>query len=120
LKHNIHGMRPCNDCFSRLSGGKTFDDVFDDPAMFISFDLSGPFSGRTDAVGGKEITISAREFRIGRWSVAATLVHELAHVNGADAVSADAEETLKCCGLAGHFRCGAVGVGERQNDWRNA
>jgi hypothetical protein len=110
LKHNIRGMKPCNKCFSALPGGRTFDDVFDDPNVFISFDPSGPNSGRTDAVGGKEITIGASEFGRGRWSVAATLVHELAHVNGASATTADAENTLRCCGLSDHFRPGAVGA----------
>lgn len=120
LKHNIRGMRPCNTCFSRLSGGRTFDQVFDDPSIFISFDPDGPDSGATDSVGGKEITIGIREFRVGRWSVAATLVHELAHTNGADAVSADAENTLRCCGLSGLFRPGVVGMNEPGSGNRNA
>jgi hypothetical protein len=110
LRHNIRGMRPCNDCFKRLPGGRTFQEVFDDATVFVSFDPSGPDSGATDSVGGKEITISAKEFRVGRWSVAATLVHELAHVNGAGiAPSIEAESTLNCCGLRGLFRAGAVG-----------
>jgi len=112
LRHNVHGMRPCNSCFSRLPGGRTFDDVFDDPTVFLSFDPSGPFSGRTDAVGGKEVTIGASEFRIGRWSVAATIIHELAHVNGASATTGDAESMLNCCGFRAHFRPGAIGVND--------
>jgi hypothetical protein len=120
LRHNIRGMRPCSNCFSALPGGRTFADVFDDPTVFISLDLSGPNSGVTDSVGGKEITISISEFRVGRWSVAATLVHELAHVNGADTVTGDAENTLNCCGLRGHFRPGAIGVSERTSNERFA
>jgi hypothetical protein len=113
LKHNIKGMRPCNACFSRLTGGRTFDQVFDDATIFISFDPSGPNSGVTNAVGGKDITIGASEFRVGRWTVAATLVHELAHTNGAaGGASPDAENTLKCCGLSGLFRPGVVGENE--------
>jgi hypothetical protein len=99
LKHNIKGMRPCNNCFSRLPGGKTFSAVFDDASVFISFDPSGPDSGATDAVGGKEITISVKEFKVGRWSVAATLVHELAHVNGTGVDTADA---VSCCHCRAH------------------
>ena len=72
LKHNIRNMRPCNDCFKRLPGGRTFQEVFDDATVFISFDPSGPDSGATDSVGGKEITVGASEFKVGRWSVAAS------------------------------------------------
>src|SRR2546423_2915497 len=113
LRHRIRGLAPCNTCFARLPGGRTFDQVFDDPSIYVSFDPSGPSSGATNAVGGKEITISMSEFRVGRWSVAATLVHELAHTNGASAVSASAEQTLSCCGLKAHFRPGAIGVRDR-------
>jgi hypothetical protein len=108
LKHNIREMRPCNDCFKRLPGGRSFQEVFDDATVFLSFDPSGPDSGATT---GNEITIGASEFKVGRWSVAATLVHELAHVNGAGgSPSMDAENTLNCCGLRGLFRAGSVGL----------
>ena len=42
-------------------------------------------------------------FRIGmgRWTTAATLVHELAHANGADGVTRDAGATLGECMLSG-------------------
>jgi hypothetical protein len=112
LKHNVRNMRPCDDCFKRLPGGRTFTEVFDDSTVFISFDPSGPASGATNQVSGKEITISIREFRVGRWSVAATLVHELAHVNGAPGVPSPlAESMLNCCGFRAHFRRGVVGTG---------
>ena len=112
LRNNVRGARPCDRCFSRLPGGRTFADVFDDASVFISFDPAGPNSGRTDSVGGREVTIGASEFRIGRWSVAATIVHELAHVNGAGIATADAENTLRCCGFSAHFRPGAIGLNE--------
>lgn len=89
-------------------------------ALFKTFSTTRPCSlaltrpdliaGVTDSVGGKEITVSASEFKVGRWSVAATLVHELAHVNGAGTDTIDAEKTLNCCGLNGLFRANAVGV----------
>jgi hypothetical protein len=116
LKHNIRGMKPCNTCFSALPGGRTFDQVIDDASIFISFDPSGPNSGVTNAVGGKEVTVSASEFRGGRWTVAATLVHELAHVSGAGTTTLDAENTLKCCGLFGLFRAGSIGMQDIEDD----
>jgi hypothetical protein len=118
LRNNIRGSRPCNRCFSRLPGGRSFDDVFNDPTIFISFDPSGPDSGATDSVGGREITLGAREFRVGRWSVAATLVHELAHTNGAPVTTAEAESVLNCCGLGGLFRRGVIGVAPKPTETR--
>ena len=60
-----------------------FTDVFDDASVFISFDPTGPNSGRTDSVGGREVTIGASEFRISRWSVAATIRSEFKRASGA-------------------------------------
>jgi hypothetical protein len=111
LKHNVRGMRPCDDCFKTLPGGRTFTEVFDDSTVFISFDSAGPDSGATNAVSGKDVTINFREFRVGRWAVAATIVHELAHVNGAPGGSSPlAESMLNCCGFRAHFRPGVVGA----------
>ena len=82
LKHNIKGSKPCNDCFKRLPGGRSFDDVLNDAGVFISFD---PSTKKDDfgATIGSDVTITDFSIRMGRWTVAATLVHELAHVNGA-------------------------------------
>jgi hypothetical protein len=120
LKHNIRGMAPCDKCFKDLPGGRSFQEVFDDASVFISFDPSGPNSGVTNQVGGKDITVGAGEFKVGRWSVAATLVHEMAHVNGAGTDSLDAENTLKCCGLGGLFRPGSIGMSDDDSDNRFA
>jgi hypothetical protein len=51
-------------------------------------------------VGGKEIAVSETSFKIGRWTVLATLIHELAHSNGAPG-GADkrAERAVYACGL---------------------
>jgi len=47
-----------------------------------------------------EIAIGQLAFAQGRWMVLGTLLHELAHVNGARAVSdRSAEMTLVHCGL---------------------
>src|SRR3954469_2893699 len=48
LRHNVRNMRPCDDCFKRLDGGRTFTEVFDDANVFISFDPTGPASGATN------------------------------------------------------------------------
>ncbi|HEY2787682.1 MAG TPA: hypothetical protein VGJ05_22180 [Fimbriiglobus sp.] len=121
LKHNVRNSRPCDNCFKKLPGGRTFTEVFDDATVFISFDPDGPSSGATDSVGGKDITISVKELRVGRWTVAATLVHELAHVNGAlGGNSPEAESMLNCCGFRALFRPGVVGAVEQSSDSRIA
>jgi hypothetical protein len=110
IRRQVKGLVPCNKCFSKLPGGRNFDEVFEDASIYVSFDGGGPNSGVTNRAGGKEVTISARELRTGKWSVAATLIHELAHCNGASGTSIDAENTLNCCGFKKHFRPGAIGA----------
>jgi len=105
----LRGLRNarCDSCFRRLPGGRSFTEVFDDPTVFISFDPTSPFRGTTDWVGGREITIGHREFegnpRIMFSTVASTILHELAHVNGAPETNAQAENTLRCCGMSRLF-----------------
>ena len=51
--------------------------------------------------GGKEIAIGPPSYRVGRWMVLATLIHELAHVNGVRGRVSPlaAENALLHCGL---------------------
>ncbi len=110
LEHNVKGMRPCNDCFKKLPGGRTFDDVWNDPSIWVNFEPRHDrgWYGITYGVGGKDISISMSAFWIGRWWVAGTLVHELGHVNGAPINTAQADETLLCCGLSNAYE-GVIG-----------
>ena len=98
LRRNVRGMRPCNDCFSRLPRGRTFDDILNDPTVFISYDPAN--NGRFATTLGNDITITEFSIRVGRWTVAATLVHEFGHINGAPGDTHDAEGTLLCCGFS--------------------
>jgi hypothetical protein len=111
LRHNVRGMKPCNKCFSKLPGGQTFDDVLDDPNIAISFDPQKT-QGTFGATLGNDITITDFSIRIGRWTVAATLVHELAHVNGAPGNNHQAEATLLCCGLSALEDPNIIGAAE--------
>jgi len=103
LKHSIHiidtkikSYQPCNDAFRALPGGRTLLQVWSDPDVWINFDPSLNH-GDYGATRGKDITITAFSLRMGYWTVAATLVHELAHVNGASGTTHDAEGTLHSC-----------------------
>ena len=116
LEHNIKGMRPCNACFKALPGGRSFDDVLTDNSVWISHDPTN--HGAYGVTSGNDVSISKLAFDGGRWVVAATLVHELAHVNGAPGhTTAQAEATLSCCGLRAHDT-GVIGT--VQNKARNA
>ncbi len=120
LKNNVKGMKPCNDCFQKLSGGRTFDNLLDDNTIFISHD---PHNNQGDfgATIGNDITITDFSIAMGRWTVAATLVHELAHVNGAPGNDHQAEGTLPCCGFAALEDKTIIGVSEiPQGDTRIA
>ncbi|MGI8743137.1 MAG: hypothetical protein ACR2NN_11325 [Bryobacteraceae bacterium] len=100
LQSRIRGQAPCDNAFRSLPGGRTFSQVRADPAVWINFDPSRR-GGDYGATRGKEITITAYSLSMGPWTVAATLVHELAHVNGASGSTHDAEATLRSCLLRG-------------------
>lgn len=96
----IRGYRPCNEAFRALPNGRSFADVWNDARIWINFDPSRQ-GGRYGAQRGSNITITAYALAMGHWTVAATLVHEMAHVNGAPTNTHDAEGTLRSCLLAG-------------------
>ena len=66
----------------------------------MSYDSAGTSAGETI---GRHITIGRMPLRVGRWSVAATLLHELAHANGATDLDGQAEQALIPCGLKAHY-----------------
>jgi hypothetical protein len=91
----------CNAAFSALPGGRTFAQVWADPTVWISYD-PGSDQGRYGATLGKEIAISQFTCRMGIWVMVATLLHELAHVNGASGATHDAEGTQGKCLMRAH------------------
>ena len=96
----IKGNKPCDSAFRSLPSGKTFAQVWSDPTIWISYDpdRSGRKFGVTERVGGREISITEFALRMGAWTTAATLIHELAHTNGAPGRrSHAAEAALSTC-----------------------
>jgi hypothetical protein len=86
--------------YRALPGRRSLTELLADASIWINYSPTMPYFGETNAVSGKEIAISERAFRIGRWTVLATLVHELAHSNGADGEpSRAAEEAVLACGM---------------------
>lgn len=86
--------------FKSLPGGRSLSQLLADRTIWINYGPSLTFYGETNMVGGKEIAIGPLAYRWGRWTVLGSLIHELAHSNGAPGgASAAAEEALLHCGL---------------------
>ena len=95
-------MKSCNEGFSKLPNGKSFDQVLDDNDIWVSYCSSTTSLGTTEQ-GTKEITIFEKAFQRGVTVVASTLLHEMAHVNGASQNGLQAEGTLLCCGFSKEY-----------------
>ncbi len=114
LDSRVKVHRPCNAAFARLPGRRTFREVLEDASVWISFDPQ--HGGDTFAATlVSEVTITAFSIAMGRWTTAAALVHELAHVNGAPGGNDHrAEHTLVHCMLSGLHDPNIVGQLQRQ------
>lgn len=113
-KINLNG--PCNRYFSSLPKGKTFSDYWRDPSIFINYSpsLTAGFYGATHS-NDKDICISAWCLDTqNRWMLAATLVHEFAHVGGAPGgASHAAEKAVKKCGFTPQYEPTILGSLEK-------
>jgi hypothetical protein len=95
--------------FRGLPGGRSLSALLADGTIWVNYAPSLPAYGETNMVGGKEIAIGPVAFRIGRWTVLATLIHELAHSNGAAGLAdRAAEEAVLACRLGKRSERGAV------------
>jgi hypothetical protein len=97
----IAKKNPAADVYFRgLPGGRSLTQVLGDSSIWINFAPALTAYGETNMVGGKEIGIGPISFRIGRWTVLATLIHELAHSNGAPGGGdTRAEGAVRACGM---------------------
>jgi hypothetical protein len=99
----IRGKYKCDEIFTALPGGRSFQDLFDDPNCWVNYDPSNAqndWGWTMPSAYPSDVVITQFTLRMGRWSTAGTIVHELAHLNGAPGgASHAAEETLKYCGL---------------------
>ncbi len=89
-----------NRYFKTLPNGRSLTELLDDSSIWINHDPTSTDWGATSIAHPKEMSIDSLSFRWGRWSVLATLVHELAHVNGAPGGNDKrAEEAVLHCGM---------------------
>jgi hypothetical protein len=96
----ISKKMPSADAYFRsLPGGRSLSQLLADRTIWINYSSTMPHYGEA-VLSGKELCISETSCRVGRWTVLGTLVHELAHINGAPGnPSKLAEEALLHCGL---------------------
>ncbi|PCI42211.1 MAG: hypothetical protein COB51_13330 [Moraxellaceae bacterium] len=101
LAKSMRNDAECNASFIKLSGKKRFRELFDDPNIWLNYDPdnTGRLWGWVIPAGHpKDVVLSQYTLNMGRWTVAATIVHELAHLNGAPgAGSHEAELRVKEC-----------------------
>ncbi|WP_299470534.1 hypothetical protein [uncultured Roseibium sp.] len=92
----------CDSYFRSLPKGRSLTDLINDDSIWVNFgsSIEAPRYGKT-CIANSEIGISERAFILGRWTVLATLIHELAYLNGASLHGGDtcAEEAVYYCGL---------------------
>jgi hypothetical protein len=102
-------LRSCNAAFAALLGGLDFTTIWNDPNIWISYNSNtedGLYGVTAPVPYHKEITIAAYPFTLSNPIpvLAATIVHELAHVNGAPGrPSKAAESTLPSCGFRDQY-----------------
>ena len=92
------GMPGANVYFKTLPGGRSLSALLADREIWINYIGTWAHWGEMRN-GTKEVAIYEKSFAWGRWSVLATLVHELAHVNGAPSEGTEAELAVLACGL---------------------
>jgi hypothetical protein len=95
---------PSADVYFRAitAGARSLTQILADSAMWVHFHPTLVDFGVTPGSSGfaTECAIGPAAFRRGRWMVLGTLIHELAHCNGAaGGGSTAAEDALPHCGL---------------------
>jgi hypothetical protein len=98
-KSVAQGMPSADRYFMRLPGGRSLRDLLADRSIWLNHDPRMRDYGMTSLDYPHEIAIGQIAFIQGRWMVLATMLHELAHVNGAPDDDGSAELTLVHCGL---------------------
>jgi len=114
-KVKIHS--PCNEKFRRLPGRKSFRELWEHPDLTIHYNGFTPNYGfaRPQSMA---IALGNASFLLGASSVGASIVHEIAHLNGAEGDPRkhddSAEQTLKSCLFVQQFKPDTFGVLDRR------
>lgn len=100
LRTQVQPRKSVDDFFRRLPYHHSFEEVLGDARVWICFDPAGPAAAETKTF---YITLGRKTIKAGYWTIAATLLHELAHVNGATDIGNEAEQALLHAGLKAHY-----------------
>lgn len=94
------GNPKANTFFKSLTGARTLTQLLNDSSIWINYCPTLTLLGEAQ-ISGKELAIGPNSFSKGKWVVLGTLIHELAHINGAPTAGGNtlAEEALYHCGL---------------------
>ena len=101
VEESIIGDKNCDAIFQALPKGKSITELFE-AGINIHYDPSnaaGSWGWTMPVSYPTDVVISRFTIRMGHWSVAGTIVHEMAHLAGADGTSHAAENTLQFCKL---------------------
>ena len=100
-KRITRDMPSANVYFRSLSDGRSLTQLLTDRTIWVNYHATISHYGETEFAisAGNEIAIGSYACRMGRWTLLATLIHELAHTNGADGSTHAAELALIHCGL---------------------
>lgn len=101
---------PCNSYFRKLPRSRSFNQIWRDPGVFVNYSPSGSFFGAAHS-NGKDLCVTKWCIENhNRWVIAATIVHELAHLGGAPGgASHDAERSVEKCGFGPQYEPTIVG-----------
>lgn len=93
------GNPKANAYFKTLADGRSLTQLLNDSSIWINYCPGLTLFGEAQ-ISGKELALGPRPFAQGKWVVLGTLIHELAHINGApNTATVEAEEALYHCGL---------------------
>lgn len=104
----IKNNKSCNSYFKTLPLKKTFLQIWNNKKIWISYDGS---KGTWYATNYKKIHISLTDITLnkGRWVTIATIIHELAHSDGAPGTNRQAENALLKCMMKAHHNPNIIG-----------
>lgn len=103
LTSRIVGKYQSDKAFAALPGGRTLSQMVNGTDIWVNYDPSnkqGDWGWTQPGIRPFDVVVSQFTLRMGRWSTVGTIVHEMAHLNGAPGGNSHAaEETLKHSGL---------------------
>jgi hypothetical protein len=94
-----HRIPRADQYFKTLPLGRTLTQLFADNAIWVNYNQVMPYFGEA-IIGETELAIGRSALVMGRWTTLGTLIHELAHINGAPGGNSTlAEEAVLAAGM---------------------